>query len=599
MMSQRIAKPIANTKKLHACFSCNRQVLRAGGALSAAAAAQGQRMQGQTAGRWVLAVITALQAAAVVGGGVAAAAGMHSKSGCPNWPGPCSSVQTTVMRQLERNAAAASSGATAEVLAAFDDSLFRKMLKDALPPGTTALDPTAPAIELLARYRAEVAVAEPVHSFRGVGLHPTQMSLQEAMNSTSAPSLWALQVMAQHAGDGPAANAHGDHAGFGGMNAGEEGLFGFPAFTGMRHDPAWAAKQWPKTLAEASDRPLYSSFNLRKISGGNDIFGPVGMVWRSTSMRARTILAPVDTGCFEYLCNSTWYAQLCDYFQSPELCNVSWTSKECSWDTTIKRCQVNIRIPAANCSQWAAPMVASFPGTLQHFDHLILPAARWWNGSGLPTVTWRENLVGQLTRMFRRWPLTVNQSHGCWGAPDFDPASSIENFWEAEVLSPQYGHGSTRGDGDVKMVIGEFDEYFGTRSGALLREWCSAKGWALVWAIGPGSPAPECTSGPSRRRLAPSMPSNERFLDPEAMGTAGWNLSLPVSAARRAANATWAAKLAVGSTWEWPQTLAAWRALRTEMPTGFRLEPLFGLSCADADCIGIIEGSADCVCYKG
>lgn len=67
------------------------------------------------------------------------------------------------------------------------------------------------------------------------------------------------------------------------------------------------------------------------------------------------------------------------------------------------------------------------------------------------------------------------------------------------------------------MIIGEFDEYFGTPSGALpcahtetlsatserqmlatgtlLRQWCVNKGWALVWAIGPGNPAPECQSG--------------------------------------------------------------------------------------------------------
>ena len=351
------------------------------------------------------------------------------------------------------------------MLATFDDPLFRKMLKDALPEGTSTLDPTVPATELLLRYRygstglnihvgqrfyatthwtrarthcrAEVAAAEAVHSFRGVGPHPTQMSLEEAMNSTFAPSLWAFQIMAEQAGDGATANAESDHAGFGGMNAGEQGLFGFPAFSGMRTDPAWAAKQWPQTLAEATDRPLYSALNLRKVSGGNDIFGPVGVVWRSTSMRNRTILAPVDTGCYEYLCNSTWYTQLCTFFQSPGVCNGAWTGKECVWDNHTKSCNVNIRIPAANCSQWTAPMVASFPGTLQDFDHLILPAARWWNGSGLPSTTWRENLVGQLSRMFRRWPTTVNQSHGCWGAPDFDPATSIENFWEAEVLSPQ------------------------------------------------------------------------------------------------------------------------------------------------------------------
>ena len=33
-------------------------------------------------------------------------------------------------------------------------------------------------------------------------------------------------------------------------------------------------------------------------------------------------------------------------------------------------------------------------GTLDHFDHLILPGVVWWNGS-TPT-SWQENLVGQV-----------------------------------------------------------------------------------------------------------------------------------------------------------------------------------------------------------
>ena len=102
-------------------------------------------------------------------------------------------------------------------------------------------------------------------------------------------------------------------------------------------------------------------------------------------------------------------------------------------------------------------------------------------------------------------------------------------------------------------------------------------------------------AGNSRRVLAPNMPSNERFLDPEASGSAGWNLSLPLAAASHAVEATWAAKQ---TSWGWPQIQQAWAALRTAMPKEYRLEPLYGLSCADSDCIGVIEGSGDCVCYR-
>ena len=99
--------------------------------------------------------------------------------------------------------------------------------------------------------------------------------------------------------------------------------------------------------------------------------------------------------------------------------------------------------------------------------------------SGAQHTSWQENLAGQMARMLRKWPVTVNQSGGCWSQPDFAPQHSFENFWEAEVLSPQFGPGI----GDVKMVLALFDRYYGTTGGALLRQWCQAKGWALVWAL--------------------------------------------------------------------------------------------------------------------
>ena len=65
-------------------------------------------------------------------------------------------------------------------------------------------------------------------------------------------------------------------------------------------------------------------------------------------------------------------------------------------------------------------------------------------------------------------------------------------------------------------------------------------------------------------------------------------ISHPVKAARHAVAATWAQH--VGSS-NWGQTQQAWAALRSAMPKDYRLEPLYGLSCSDLDCIGVIEGS--------
>ena len=50
------------------------------------------------------------------------------------------------------------------------------------------------------------------------------------------------------------------------------------------------------------------------------------------------------------------------------------------------------------------------------------------------------------------------------------------------MLSPRLG--PTRMESDVKMVLGLFDELFGTPDGNQLRQWCAMRGWALVWALG-------------------------------------------------------------------------------------------------------------------
>jgi hypothetical protein len=308
-------------------------------------------------------------------------------------------------------------------------------------------------------------------------------------------------------------------------------------------------------------------------------------------MQARTILTPVDTGCFEYWCNRSWDAIGCHHLTA-DTCTHAWSGRQCVWDPTTSTCWSQNQIHASNCSQWPAPekqVLTTFAGTLADFDHLILPAVRWWNGSVL--TNWRENLVGQMARMFLKWDQTLNVSGPGWSAPAFTPATSIENFWEAEVLSPQFG--DTRPAGDVKLILGLFDELYGTEEGTQLRDLCRARGWALVWALGPadaaGSPAaPGWTNG------QPIYPSNERWLDPTATGGAGHNLSLPVHAATTVAAKAWAALSATHRTMS--KVREQWRMLQRQLPA-FGVQPLYGLSCADLDCIGITAHGGDCVCY--
>ena len=82
----------------------------------------------------------------------------------------------------------------------------------------------------------QLAVAESVHSFHSSSLHQTQMSIAEAMNASGARTLWQFQLDAETRGAEEAAAFHAvaNSQGFGAMNAAEEGLFGFPTFSGTR-----------------------------------------------------------------------------------------------------------------------------------------------------------------------------------------------------------------------------------------------------------------------------------------------------------------------------------------------------------------------------
>ena len=152
------------------------------------------------------------------------------------------------------------------------------------------------------------------------------------------------------------------------MNSAEEGLLGFPSFTGIRQDPSWPARVWPRDMTEAADRPLYAILNLRKIDGGNDIFGPIGMVFRQQTMLEQAIIGPVDTGSYQYFCNASWPAIACRRAHR-NACVATWSQLECSWNATTNGCYPNNRLHMANCSQWQRPIRPHFVGTLQVLTH--------------------------------------------------------------------------------------------------------------------------------------------------------------------------------------------------------------------------------------
>jgi hypothetical protein len=113
---------------------------------------------------------------------------------------------------------------------------------------------------------------------------------------------------------------------------------------------------------------------------------------------------------------------------------------------------------------------------------------------------------GQMTRMFRRWLLIVNQFGGCWSASDFTPAVSIQNFWEAEVLSPRFSTAAVP-RGDVKMILGMFSEFYGTADEATRPAWCQKNAEWMGAGLGarPGAGLP-ARCGP----LQPALPRPAR-----------------------------------------------------------------------------------------
>lgn len=161
------------------------------------------------------------------------------------------------------------------------------------------------------------------------------------------------------------------------------------------------------------------------------------------------------------------------------------------------------------------------------------------------------------------------------------------------MLSPQFG--TTRAAGDVKMVLGLFGDLFGTPDGALLRQLCRMRGWALVWALGPAD-AGGAGFTPQWANGQPIYPLNQRLLDPVANGGAGHNLSLPLGPGADAVAVTWAA-LEPGPQRTMDYVRLQWMSLWAKLPR-LRLGPLYGISCADIDCIGVLEDGDDCVCYQ-
>lgn len=211
---------------------------------------------------------------------------------------------------------------------------------------------------------------------------------------------------------------------------------------------------------------------------------------------------------------------------------------------------------AINCSAWADNVV----GTLDHFDHLILPNLAFPYNSSATNLT----IYDGVRALF---------GHSAFAGP-YEERSPITlqemmHYWEANIL------GNPRLPESVRFLVGNFGTLFGTEDGLKLQRLAELRAWPLFWASGLG---------------------NERLLDPSS--AAQTNASLPVDAPtsfeRLWDEAAVTRASGTNGTWSPEEARRSWEALSKGQ---LRVAPLSASSCADLQgCVAATIGSQDCVC---
>lgn len=210
-----------------------------------------------------------------------------------------SAYQAFVVQQIRARAKIASQKSTQKLLALLDSPDFRNEFL-AIAPQLSGLTSTA----LLTNYRDAVSTAEIIHNF------PADASLQafnnvdvdlkmlmgrgpDAYNATYFINQWEIAILSPNHTDRdtlmewmvPAAAA-------------EMGLYRMRGFSGINPFGISGLGGWPANYEEASERVVYTSFNLFRTDIGVGEFGPVGVVFDrhgSAGVQNMTVLSAVDT----------------------------------------------------------------------------------------------------------------------------------------------------------------------------------------------------------------------------------------------------------------------------------------------------------------
>jgi hypothetical protein len=489
--------------------------------------------------------------------------------------------QQVLVGRIAARAANASAAATPALLEALGQARLRGNLSRCCP---TVASLSAP--ELLARLEAEVRASEVVHAFEASTAHPSQagcdVDLALLRNATHLPNLWELIY------DGERAVRPLETWGGGPADAAETGLFGFRTFS-PSVATAFDDIRLPTLRSEAAERPVYTAMNIRKVDAGIPMFGPISLVLNPAIVRPMAVLAPCDTGWYETSCNITWQKLYCGtYAKDGAGCNVTRHGGATALPGGCVIAEPGGCVPANGSSGqkppsqnfwsgsvWSSPVDCSgswlqfdrAPGTYAHFRHLLLSGATFWGGKrGEHGVS--EYLARLLVRLF-----------GDLGGNGTLVDSGDEfQYFEAETV------GTLRFPESVKLVLGSFDDLFGSALGYELQTWCREQGWLLAWAVPPARGSSQAA------RLG-------RLLDPTVLSNT--SSSIPPSVARGARGCFQQAWKERGNQSNWSGG-TAWRELWVAMPGELRLsQPRAGSCVDDAQrlCVGASETGA-CVCYS-
>jgi len=437
---------------------------------------------------------------------------------------------------------------------------------ESLQPALRKCCPAAAAatpIGLLHMLRAEVAVAEVVSSF--IARSPGQPhgprfwfgpSLEELGNRSSFDNLWQAWLR-----EGVDLTQFSDYVDR--LDDLEVNLYGLKPF---------ARRGAPASPVEASERGAYCKVNLIGSSAGSPIYGDVSLVFSRNTIGRLTLLAPFDTGSWMRMCNTTADADTSGRFP------ISSADKHAPLGRRLR--SLNPLLPSPYHHDCNAFEGHAGLGTLDAFEHLLLPSDQYWAGA--------DSLLHKLRRLL-----------SCPGTrPPMVGMDEITYLEAMPAATPQL-------PSDVVLVIGAFPSLFGSSDGELLRRWCRQHRWPLAWSLGLnlGFNLSLSTVFWSIGRSNATFDEEPfgRLLDVVVDDAATTNAS--VSPADRAAfSSAWARLRALratnaSATLEPSFWVSEWRALRVSVAPPLHVAPLRAGACADVGRCVAISMLGDCVCH--